>query len=159
MTDDEIVKAVRARLSDAGPISPQPASMEQVEQAEKKIGYPLPLLLRRLYLEVANGGFGPRGRILGVVPSPQSGNSEIISDIYYGEEPNDPLHGLVQIYDWGCAICSLVDVTDPTGPMWAIDNGLFFSENMTLRDWIISYLDGTLEMPSATDHPECEALF
>lgn len=30
------------------------------------IGYPLPSLLRRLYTEVANGGFGPMSGIVGV---------------------------------------------------------------------------------------------
>ncbi|MEV6371357.1 hypothetical protein AB0L86_31195 [Micromonospora musae] len=57
MTEEEIIAAVRNRAVDL----PPPASPEAVSDAEKVIGYPLPRLLRRLYLEVANGGFGPQG--------------------------------------------------------------------------------------------------
>jgi hypothetical protein len=36
-----------------------PATAETIGEAEGIIGFPLPPLLRRLYLEVADGGFGP----------------------------------------------------------------------------------------------------
>jgi hypothetical protein len=49
------------------PLPPLPvATQAAVSEAEEIIGLPLPRLLRRLYLEVANGGFGPRSGILGV---------------------------------------------------------------------------------------------
>lgn len=41
-----------------GPLFP-PISLSEVEKAERRIGRRLPELLRRLYTEVANGGFGP----------------------------------------------------------------------------------------------------
>ncbi|MGW5636298.1 hypothetical protein [Streptomyces sp. NPDC003832] len=41
-----------------GPLFP-PIPMPEVEAAERRIGRRLPELLRRLYTEVANGGFGP----------------------------------------------------------------------------------------------------
>ncbi|MDX6329418.1 MAG: hypothetical protein QOI83_1801 [Streptomycetaceae bacterium] len=62
MTDDEVVEAVRA-LAQAGRL-PNSATPEAVAEAEEVIGFPLPPLLRRLYLEVANGGFGPDEGIL-----------------------------------------------------------------------------------------------
>ncbi|MFF0151836.1 hypothetical protein [Micromonospora sp. NPDC005203] len=46
------------------PLPPlEPASVPAVDDAERVLGHPLPPLLRRIYLEVANGGFGP---VLGV---------------------------------------------------------------------------------------------
>jgi cell wall assembly regulator SMI1 len=36
-----------------------PATEEEVTQAEMQLGFALPSLLRRVYLEVGNGGFGP----------------------------------------------------------------------------------------------------
>ncbi|MGP3934211.1 SMI1/KNR4 family protein [Nonomuraea sp. KM88] len=63
MTEGEIFEAIR---SGAGPDVLPVASSEAVAEAEAAIGYPLPSLLRRLYLEVGNGGFGPRGGIIGV---------------------------------------------------------------------------------------------
>jgi hypothetical protein len=47
---------------------PLPASLEQVEQAERELGFHLPLLLRRIYTEIANGGFGPGYGLLGLPP-------------------------------------------------------------------------------------------
>ncbi len=36
-----------------------PVSLADLTDAETIIGFPLPTLLRRIYLEVGNGGFGP----------------------------------------------------------------------------------------------------
>lgn len=93
MTDDDIVNAVRVRQRISDHIYPEPASSAQVEQAELKIGYSLSPLLRRLYLEVSNGGFGPQRGVMAVAPGPRSAG-DVISDLWYGDEPNDPLHGL-----------------------------------------------------------------
>jgi hypothetical protein len=45
---------------------PAPATADQLAAAERHFGVALPPLLRRLYLEVANGGFGPGPGLLGV---------------------------------------------------------------------------------------------
>jgi hypothetical protein len=51
-----------------GLIEPLPAlvaaTAEMIEEAEAITGFHLPPLLRRLYLEVGNGGFGPHRRLL-----------------------------------------------------------------------------------------------
>lgn len=47
---------------------PAPAAEADVLAAEAAIGAPLPPLLRRLYTEVADGGFGPGYGLLGVGP-------------------------------------------------------------------------------------------
>src|SRR5438132_5407724 len=44
-----------------------PASEEQVQITEERLGFPLPALLRALYTRVANGGFGPSGGLKGIV--------------------------------------------------------------------------------------------
>ncbi|MFF4007055.1 hypothetical protein [Streptomyces sp. NPDC001717] len=65
-----------------GPLFP-PIALAEVEKAERRIGRPLPELLRRVYTEVANGGFGP-----------DSGLASLT-------EGNRPLGHL---YDWPCAV-------------------------------------------------------
>jgi hypothetical protein len=62
----EHLEARAAGLVEPLPPPPPPASPEAVEEAQVMVGYPLPGLLRRLYLEVGNGGFGPGYGILGV---------------------------------------------------------------------------------------------
>lgn len=59
MTDDELVLAVRSHVADRG--LPRPASAEDVTAFERVVGNPMPDLLKRMYLEVANGGFDPGG--------------------------------------------------------------------------------------------------
>jgi hypothetical protein len=55
-------KEVAAYYADAprGPLFP-PATLTELERAERRIGRQIPELLRRVYTEVANGGFGPGG--------------------------------------------------------------------------------------------------
>lgn len=48
-----------AMSTPASPTLPTPAIPAAVEAAERELGAPLPAALRRAYLEVADGGFGP----------------------------------------------------------------------------------------------------
>ena len=86
---------------------------------------------------------------------------EDITSFGYEDGPDlgYPLHGLVEIADWGCAVFSLADFTDPSGLMWGIDNGVYFREGMTFREWIVMYVEGSLEAPLQRDHPEGEYLW
>ncbi|MGW9030728.1 hypothetical protein ACWGQ5_43040 [Streptomyces sp. NPDC055722] len=43
-------------------------SMAEVERAERKLGYRLPQLLRRIYTEIGDGGFGPEGGLASLTP-------------------------------------------------------------------------------------------
>jgi hypothetical protein len=43
-----------------------PAMKSVVTNCEKRLGFALPTFLRRLYLEVGNGGFGPGYGLLGI---------------------------------------------------------------------------------------------
>jgi len=47
--------------SPRGPAIP-PATALELDKVERLIGYPLPHLLRRMYAEVGDGGFGPEAR-------------------------------------------------------------------------------------------------
>lgn len=49
------------RDSPREPLFP-PAKAAEVDEAERRLGYALPPLLRRLYTEVADGGFGHAAR-------------------------------------------------------------------------------------------------
>jgi hypothetical protein len=55
----EHLEARAAGLLEKLPAPTAPTSVAAIEMAERHLGYPLPRLLRRLYLEVGNGGFGP----------------------------------------------------------------------------------------------------
>jgi SMI1/KNR4 family protein SUKH-1 len=52
---DVLGRVRRRSLADGGPLPP-PATATEIEQAEARLGFALPPSLRRLHLEVANGG-------------------------------------------------------------------------------------------------------
>jgi hypothetical protein len=60
VTDEEIFEAIRHRVGQGRPSDsdqawppPAPASEDDVRRAEAAIGYPLPPLVRRMYLDLA----------------------------------------------------------------------------------------------------------
>ncbi|MBR7834907.1 SMI1/KNR4 family protein [Actinospica durhamensis] len=154
LTDDELIELVRAEL---GAVDPVPATLEQVEEAERVLGFRIPPLLRRLYLEVANGWLAKKsGGVIGVPGGHRVADVFDITEMYRdGAEPTGTVPpGVVVIYDWGCAILSLVDFRDPAGPMWAIDNGRYFRDDMDVKEWLHRAVAGTLAMPSPDGRPD-----
>src|SRR5262245_1119489 len=78
--DDALIAAVRQAVMDPRralrplgrplpwPYEPHPpASVAQLEDSERRLGFGLPEAVRRVYGLVANGGFGPGYGLLGVV--------------------------------------------------------------------------------------------
>ena len=63
MTDDEIIEVCRKLARERQ--APPPVLPEDIAGAEGVIGFVFPALLRRLYTEVSDGGFGP---VDGVLP-------------------------------------------------------------------------------------------
>jgi hypothetical protein len=61
-----IMETLRQFYTPLGGFLCPPATAEQVALTEQRLGCPLPKPLRRYYLELANGGFGPLYGILGV---------------------------------------------------------------------------------------------
>ncbi|MCM2422348.1 SMI1/KNR4 family protein [Streptomyces sp. RKAG293] len=144
MTDDEVVAVVRGFAGARG--LPLPATPVAVEEAESVIGFPLPPLLRRLYLEVANGGFGPGEGILGVRGGASQGDWSELAEIYRdGPDPSGRIPaGVVPVYDWGCTVWSLADFRDPAGPMWCNHEGEQWRQGMTLADWLGATMSGSM---------------
>ncbi|MBM0275613.1 SMI1/KNR4 family protein [Micromonospora tarensis] len=129
------------------PLPPlEPAPVQAVEDAERVLGHPLPPLLRRIYLEVANGGFGP---VLGVAGGCTDDLGRTTVDRLNPREPA----GLLPIAHWGCAIYSYVDCAGRGAMMWGYDpnSGLaehsFYAEGISLLDWLGEWLKGSLEPP------------
>ncbi|WP_326655968.1 SMI1/KNR4 family protein [Streptomyces anthocyanicus] len=156
MTEDEIVQKVAeiARLEDL----PAPVGPDVIEEVEEAIGFPLPSLLKRLYLEAANGGFGPEEGILGAPGGEWNGDWSDIIDIHNAiqddEDDTTPPY-FVWIYEWGCGIWSLIDCRDPSGPMWAWDpndgiENAAFSTGMNFTQWMTRALSGILDIPERT---------
>ena len=125
MTDDGIIQALRLRVAQGRPTDQSwapksaPATTAAVDEAEQVIGYPPPPLLRRVYLEVANGGVGPSGGIEGLPGGYARGGDMFANYVSYRTaeldpgDPPAPPNGLLFICDYGCAAWALVDCRQP----------------------------------------------
>jgi SMI1/KNR4 family protein SUKH-1 len=152
VTDEEILEAIRHRVSQGHPADsrhneplPAPASEEDVRRAEAAIGYPLPPLLRRIYLELADGGIGPFSGIEGVT----EGNDPLGLQTDWPEGPPDdpdqppaPPRGVVFFCDFGCNMWALLDCRHPQGQMWWWDQGDRYKLHVTLPEWFAAWLAG-----------------
>jgi hypothetical protein len=142
------------------PLPPlQPASLDAVVEAESLAGRPLPSLLRRLYLHVGNGGFGPAYGLLGLRGGHTAGEVTAITRFERGagRDAVGPAIPLV-LCDWGCGITSLIDLSD--GQVWGSDPNpapndvdCCFLQGMTVADWFGQWLDGTLNQPWLVQDP------
>lgn len=135
-----------------------PATREAVEEAEARIGHPLPALLRLLYLEIGNGGFGPGYGILGVRGGHPDDRGATAVDLLGDYEV--PRTTLLPVCHWGCAIYSLVDCASTEGWMWGFDPNPgeddldFFPEKVTFTDWLGRWTSGRLSQPAGIEDPE-----
>ncbi len=160
----EYRQARRAGLVERLPVLPV-APAEAVEEAESVIGYRLPPLLRRLYLELGNGGFGPGYGILGL----RGGHRDIRRTAldWYREAHGTPSShwyflpaSLLPVCHWGCAIYSFVDCSQPEGPMWGwdpnpgpVDQQALYREPVAFAEWLSRWLAGKLYQPVLVQDP------
>ncbi len=139
---------------------PGVASPDVVADAERRLGFALPDLLRRCYLEVANGGFGPGLGILGLEGGWEFRGSDLIRmyRTYHDEGPFanwDWPHGVLPVADLGGGALACVDTRHPDAPVVVWDEDLDFDEEdeeasgvptftdeaPSLRAWLEAWLD------------------
>lgn len=92
---------------------PRPATASEIVKAESRLGLKLPSLLKTLYTEVANGGFGPGQGFLGV-PSRKSTAGLNLVKAYRncgGRAWQWPAHLLPAVYA-GCDVFFCIDCDD-----------------------------------------------
>jgi hypothetical protein len=137
------------------------ATPAEVQEAETSLGRRLPPLLRRLYLEVGNGGFGPGYGLLGLRNGHRDDTRRTAIDLYKVRAewwPQAP-DGLFPVCHWGCAIYSLVDCSNERGLMWAYDpnpvpqeelDQALFPQDIGLEAWLERWVNGKLFQPCLT---------
>jgi hypothetical protein len=151
---DDLIRRVAAKAAaEQSPVRPQ-VSESDLAQAEESLGFRLHPLLRRLYAEVADGGFGPVGYTLyplaTAVLRTTAMAPRIPVDLRDGERLYWPYEA-VAIMDWGCAMDAVVDCRSADGAVLLVDPnpGLpdraeeWFLDSESLAGWLESWLDGT----------------
>jgi len=119
-----------------------PASMADINAAEEQLGFSLPPLVRDLYTQVGDGGYGPGyglDRLAEVVEMSQ----EFVTD---GPDPWPAK--LLHLCCWGCEYFFALDCSRPDGPVLRFvpdedDNPeALRCEAATLAEWLEDWLRG-----------------
>ncbi len=148
--DDELLAALRRRASeratridsdDAPPPLPPVAVPDLVSLVEGKLGMALHPFLRRVYTEVANGGFGPGYglRVLSLLPDDAS-----LVHIYESfREGGSWPQGVLPLWDWGDAAWSCIDNASLEGTIITHDDveGAIETE-YHIRSWLRAWVGG-----------------
>ncbi|MEV1026905.1 SMI1/KNR4 family protein [Streptomyces sp. NPDC050264] len=151
MTDDDaLIQAVREQVADRE--LPDPAGADDARVVEQLVGHPMPALLRRLYLEVANGGFGPWDVVSLTDTGDWFSDCADVAEAYRDfADPQSPLPpGIVPLMDRGCAMWALIDFKTADRQMWDGDPTLCCTEHalaplgQSLAEWLTGRLNGTV---------------
>jgi hypothetical protein len=134
------------------------ASEATIQAAEAELGLRLPTLLRELYKQVGNGGFGPGYGLMGVAGGATDDLGNNIVDLYHWyrrDNPNDAHWrwpaSLVPICHLGCAMYACVDCSEDAERMIWFEPNLkeegepWDSSFIPLADSMESWLDGWLQ--------------
>jgi hypothetical protein len=153
-SDDVLLDALRVRMGveprhpmwkgDVPKMHPR-ASPQSITVAEAKLGFRLPPLLRRIYEDIADGGFGPAYGLFAIEGRHKRGEQgETVVEVRdkLAVDPRWP-HQLLPLCDWGCANWSCLDCRSENGSIvtLASEQG-FFDTGRDLRSWLSAWLSG-----------------
>jgi hypothetical protein len=145
--DDKLLADLRAKVLEARardeaevPLVQPPATPEMIAATEARLGRPLHPFLKRVYAEVANGGFGPGYGLLRLgTPDGPPDEESLSSEFESGRWPEN----LLPLWNWGCAAWSCLDVTSPEGIIVTHDDvdGPTVTD-FIIRSWLRAWVDG-----------------
>jgi hypothetical protein len=124
-------------------IRPQPPlSAAEIAEAEERLGFELPPLVRDLYTQVADGGYGPGYGLVPLAEMVQQGR-EIEEERVRFPWPAQVLH----LCWWGCEYLSVLDCSDPACPVirYVPDDSTaepLVREAESLEEWLEAWLRG-----------------
>ena len=148
----------RFRRQTPPPTQRPPLSIADIEEAERRLGFPLPELLRELYTEIGDGGFGPSYGLLPLLTPveevklmnanlPRIESAIELYILFKKGDPGDPSwlwpDRLLPILDWGCAIRSCVDCSTLSLPIIRDEPYVRrITESPSFERWLENWLNG-----------------
>jgi hypothetical protein len=131
------------------PIRPRPpVTEERLAEAEARIGFSLPPLVRAMYTQVADGGYGPGYGVIQLAGHPYT----VVESRLRMSEENVPMwvwpERFVEFVNWGCHYFSGIDCSDPSCPVFFYDHDRAVGD-ATLADCLSIESDSVVEWLSA----------
>jgi hypothetical protein len=110
-----------------------PASAHDIQIAEDVVGLPLPPLLVRIYLTLANGGFGPGYGLIGAPGAVLADPEHELFEYRQMFSPQPHFGQAIPLCSWGCDIASYVEPRSGVVLRRCLDEEI---EAGSLRDWL-----------------------
>jgi len=141
------------RVNVSPPIRPRPPVTERaLAVAEARLRFPLPPLVRALYTQVADGGYGPGNGVIELAGHPYT----LVESRLRMDEENTAEWvwpgRLVEFVNWGCHYFSGIDCSHSSCPVFFYDHDravgtatladCLFLEADSLVGWLSAWLDG-----------------
>ena len=175
---DDLVEKIRRRLAVAGQATDlsdrepyPPTAPEHIAAAEAILGFRLPPILVRLYLEVGNGGFGPAYGLAGVDGcGADEGRNDLVA-LFQGQRsaswqeafPRWP-ERILRIAYFGCGMHAAIDRGQVGDPVYLFEPSVEDEEQFPnalvpfergLEPWLRAWADGEdVTLPPAFDDSE-----
>lgn len=108
-------------------------SKDQIRESEHKLGFRVPTLLKRIYLEIGNGGrwLGPGYGLIGL-PNGYDNDAgwNLVTTSHEIGQDLDWWGNYLVLCDWGCSQLSVVDCADVDQPVYRWDGNYFQSSDL-----------------------------
>lgn len=119
-----------------------PVSLQELECVEEKLSFTLPRILRRLYLEIGNGGFGPGYGLIGAQGGHLDDEGRSLLEIYKFMSSTLDLKGVVPICEWGSGVWSCVDCISQAGSIVTLHEKGLTRTPHDLATWLATWVNG-----------------
>jgi hypothetical protein len=143
--DDHLLQRIRDKGHQQGQLPPT-ASPDDLDLAERSLGFPLDPFHRRLLAEVANGGFGPSHGIYGVGVDGYrdealgGGLLEVRLNLAAGDTGFLAMRA-APLEDLGCGAWLYVDSSTPDGRLLLVSEQGVYRTEQNIRSWLRLWLD------------------
>lgn len=159
-----LIEKIRKQTINIGPDGTscklsKPTSNDAILSVENEFGFKLPELLKEIYSQIGNGGFGPGYGVMGIPGGFTDDQGEDILSLYKSYRKSDPEDdtwawpkGLVPICHWGCVVYSCVHCLENEIPIYFADIGvkdpgepmesILIKHKSSFEEWIRAWVDG-----------------
>lgn len=140
----DLIERVRVVASASGETQSFDAvTPDQIAYVESLLDIEIPHMLKRCYLEIGNGGFGPGYGIIGLPLGHESSWGDLVATVTELRRIEDCTVSLLPIIDFGCAQIMCVDCDDDEIIVNCLE-GDFHYEEYTLTQLLERWCDGEI---------------